>query len=167
MVDPQLALRGSGVCVQGRGLQRRPPGQRGCGAWRCFGLSQPRLFPSFLCLGGQVAHSTPKPGHGVLGLGAGAQGMSQQDSNTVDRHVDLLQVAKETDGFSGSDLKEMCRDAALLCVREYVNAACGEEAHDEDEIRPVQQQDLHRAIEKMRRSKDATLQNVLMHVSLD
>lgn len=47
----------------------------------------------------------------------------------MDRHVDLLQVAKETDGFSGSDLKEMCRDAALLCVREYVNSACEEEAY--------------------------------------
>jgi len=47
----------------------------------------------------------------------------------VDRHVDLLEVAKETDGFSGSDLKEMCRDAALLCVREYVNSACEEETY--------------------------------------
>lgn len=47
----------------------------------------------------------------------------------VDRHVDLLQVAKETDGFSGSDLKEMCRDAALLCVREYVNNACEEDVY--------------------------------------
>ncbi|ETE66294.1 ATPase family AAA domain-containing protein 1 [Ophiophagus hannah] len=84
----------------------------------------------------------------------------------VDRHVDLLEVAKETDGFSGSDLKEMCRDAALLCVREYVNAAY-EDSNDDDEIRPVQQRDLHRAIEKMRKSKDATNQSVLMHVSLD
>lgn len=47
----------------------------------------------------------------------------------VDRHVDLLEVAQETDGFSGSDLKEMCRDAALLCVREYVNSA-SEERYD-------------------------------------
>lgn len=47
----------------------------------------------------------------------------------MDRHVDLLEVAKETDGFSGSDLKEMCRDAALLCVREYVNSACEEEKY--------------------------------------
>lgn len=44
----------------------------------------------------------------------------------VDRHVDLLEVAQETDGFSGSDLKEMCRDAALLCVREYVNSTSEE-----------------------------------------
>lgn len=40
--------------------------------------------------------------------------------------MDLLEVAQETDGFSGSDLKEMCRDAALLCVREYVNSASEE-----------------------------------------
>lgn len=44
----------------------------------------------------------------------------------MDRHVDLLEIAKETDGFSGSDLKEMCRDAALFCVREYVNSTCEE-----------------------------------------
>ena len=39
--------------------------------------------------------------------------------------------------------------------------------HDEDEIRPVQQQDLHRAIEKMKKSKDAAFQSVLTHVCLD
>nr|XP_042129466.1 outer mitochondrial transmembrane helix translocase isoform X4 [Peromyscus maniculatus bairdii] len=47
-------------------------------------------------------------------------------NENVDRHVDLLEVAQETDGFSGSDLKEMCRDAALLCVREYVNSTSEE-----------------------------------------
>uniref|UniRef100_A0A2K6N907 Outer mitochondrial transmembrane helix translocase n=1 Tax=Rhinopithecus roxellana TaxID=61622 RepID=A0A2K6N907_RHIRO len=79
-------------------------------------------------------------------------------NENVDRHVDLLQVAQETDGFSGN--------AALLCVREYVNST-SEESHDEDEIRPVQQQDLHRATEKMKKSKDAAFQNVLAHVCLD
>lgn len=39
----------------------------------------------------------------------------------VDLSVDLLDIAKETDGFSGSDLREMCRDAALLCVRDFVH----------------------------------------------
>lgn len=44
---------------------------------------------------------------------------------------------------------------------------CLHRSHDEDEIRPVQQQDLHRAIEKMKKSKDAAFQNVLTHVCLD
>lgn len=35
--------------------------------------------------------------------------------------MDLVGVARETEGFSGSDLREMCREAALLCVRELVH----------------------------------------------
>lgn len=42
-------------------------------------------------------------------------------SPQVDLSVDLFDIAKETDGFSGSDLREMCRDAALLCVRDFVH----------------------------------------------
>lgn len=42
-------------------------------------------------------------------------------SPQVDSSVDLLDVARETDGFSGSDLREMCRDAALLCVRDFIH----------------------------------------------
>lgn len=40
----------------------------------------------------------------------------------VDSSVDLRDVAMETEGFSGSDLREMCRDAALLCVRDFVHS---------------------------------------------
>ncbi|KAK1881309.1 ATPase family AAA domain containing protein 1-B [Dissostichus eleginoides] len=42
------------------------------------------------------------------------------EDESVDLSVDLCGVAKETEGFSGSDLREMCRDAALLCVRDFV-----------------------------------------------
>ncbi|MBN3276483.1 ATD1B protein, partial [Polyodon spathula] len=43
------------------------------------------------------------------------------ENENVDTLVDLREVAKDTDGFSGSDLREMCRDSALLCVRDYVH----------------------------------------------
>lgn len=39
------------------------------------------------------------------------------NNENVDKCVDLLEVAQENDGFSGSDLKEICQDAVLLCVR--------------------------------------------------
>lgn len=39
----------------------------------------------------------------------------------VESAVDFGEIAKKTDGFSGSDLREMCRDAALLCVRDFVH----------------------------------------------
>lgn len=34
--------------------------------------------------------------------------------------VDLTQVANHTEGYSGCDLKELCRLAALQCLRRQV-----------------------------------------------
>ncbi|KAG9345996.1 hypothetical protein JZ751_007811 [Albula glossodonta] len=89
------------------------------------------------------------------------------ENENVDSIVDLCEVAKETDGFSGSDLREMCRDAALLCVRDFVHGSHADNSPEEDYIRAIQQQDLQKAIQKMRKSKSAGVQNVLVHAALD
>lgn len=34
----------------------------------------------------------------------------------------MEEISKLTDGFSGSDLRELCRNAALYRVRDYCNA---------------------------------------------
>lgn len=83
----------------------------------------------------------------------------------VDASVDLRAVAKDTDGFSGSDLREMCRDAALLCVRDFVhNRSNGSE---DDPIRPICQTDLRTSITKMKHSKAASIHGILLHAALD
>ncbi|XP_053709520.1 outer mitochondrial transmembrane helix translocase [Synchiropus splendidus] len=87
-----------------------------------------------------------------------------EDEN-VDSSVDLSYVAKETEGFSGSDLREMCRDAALLCVRDFVHMQ--EDSPLEESVRPLCQSDLQKSIDKMRKSKQAGGHVSLLHAALD
>uniref|UniRef100_A0A1A8EN66 Outer mitochondrial transmembrane helix translocase n=1 Tax=Nothobranchius korthausae TaxID=1143690 RepID=A0A1A8EN66_9TELE len=87
------------------------------------------------------------------------------ENESVDSSVNLRDIAKETDGFSGSDLREMCRDAALLCVRDFVhNQSDGE---PEEAIRPISQLDLQAAASKMKQSKSAGGPGILLHAALD
>ncbi|CAK6978142.1 outer mitochondrial transmembrane helix translocase isoform X2 [Scomber scombrus] len=87
------------------------------------------------------------------------------ENESVDSSVDLVDVSKETDGFSGSDLREMCRDAALLCVRDFVHAQ--NDSVSEDFIRPIHQNDMQKAVGKMKKSKTAGGHGVLQHAALD
>lgn len=87
------------------------------------------------------------------------------ENERVDSSISLSDIAKETEGFSGSDLREMCRDAALLCVRDFVHAE--NDSLPDDIIRPIHQDDLRRAIVKMRKSKTAGGAGALLHAALD
>lgn len=83
----------------------------------------------------------------------------------------------------------MCRDAALLCVRDFVHTqtdrcdvthtpthcccfllltavSCRVRSPD-DTIRPIHQSDLQRSISKMKKSKSAGGAGVLLHAALD
>ncbi|XP_062995534.1 outer mitochondrial transmembrane helix translocase-like [Elgaria multicarinata webbii] len=84
--------------------------------------------------------------------------------------VILKELAEKTTGYSGSDLRELCRDAALYRVRDYVRKqqmkqiACmlhdgdsdEESALEADRLRPLTQLDLLFALEKMKESKGAS-----------
>ncbi|KAF1373419.1 hypothetical protein PFLUV_G00238670 [Perca fluviatilis] len=87
------------------------------------------------------------------------------ENESVDHSVNLVDVSRETDGFSGSDLREMCRDAALLCVRDFVHAQ--NDSPTEDFIRPIHQSDLQKAVGKMKKSKMAGGHGGLLHAALD
>lgn len=83
--------------------------------------------------------------------------------------INLKEIAEKTEGYSGSDLRELCRDAAMYRVRDYVRKEqmrqiaqqlqdCQEEERpvDEQRLRPVTQLDLLFGLDKMKESKKAT-----------
>ncbi|XP_028648553.1 outer mitochondrial transmembrane helix translocase [Erpetoichthys calabaricus] len=90
--------------------------------------------------------------------------------------INLKEIAEKTDGYAGSDLKELCRDAAMYRVRDYVrkqqmrqivqqlksNGENEERPVDEDCLRPITQIDLLFAVEKMKESKAATSSEIAM-----
>ncbi|KAL7840038.1 hypothetical protein SRHO_G00266960 [Serrasalmus rhombeus] len=87
--------------------------------------------------------------------------------------INLKEIAEKTEGYSGSDLRELCRDAAMYRVRDYVRKQqmkqiaqqfkLDEEEEEEEEpvdgarLRPVTQLDLLFGLDKMRESKQATV----------
>lgn len=42
------------------------------------------------------------------------------DHEPVAENVDIAKLAKITEGFSGSDLQELCRNASIYRVRDYL-----------------------------------------------
>lgn len=51
--------------------------------------------------------------------------------------------------------------------RFFINSPPSHDSPDEDFIRPIRQEDMQRAIEKLRKSKSAGVQEAFMHVPLD
>ncbi|KAF7242144.1 ATPase family AAA domain-containing protein 1-A [Varanus komodoensis] len=91
------------------------------------------------------------------------------DGEHISNAVRLEELAEKTTGYSGSDLRELCRDAALYRVRDYIRKqqmkqialmlrdgdSDPESDVEEDRLRPLTQLDLLLALEKMRESKGA------------
>merc|ERR1719244_1980108 len=61
-----------------------------------------------------------------------------------DDSLDLLRLAKLTEGYSGSDLRELCRAAAVYRVRDL---------EDDDTLRPINMEDMLSVLAKMRESR--------------
>lgn len=64
-----------------------------------------------------------------------------KDAKLDENDFDLEYIVANTRGFSGSDLRELCREAAILPVREYIkenyNYKSGKLSRDENDDLPV------------------------------
>ncbi|KAL3063415.1 ATPase family AAA domain-containing protein 1-A [Trematomus bernacchii] len=94
--------------------------------------------------------------------------------------INLKEIAERTVGYSGSDLRELCRDAAMYRVRDYVrkeqmrqiaqqlqDSEEEERPVDQERLRPVTQLDLLFGLDKMKESKQATVAMFPLEVPLD
>lgn len=86
------------------------------------------------------------------------------DNEPVSEDVDVSRIARSTEGFSGSDLRELCRNASVYRVRDYMkntnepepsSSTNLNESEDEyhDALRPITMEDLTLSLKKMRESK--------------
>ncbi|KAJ8977397.1 hypothetical protein NQ317_013301 [Molorchus minor] len=86
------------------------------------------------------------------------------ENEPISEDVDIQVLARSTDGFSGSDLRELCRNASVYRVRDYLRdhfenprarSSSVNESEDEyhDALRPISMEDLKFSFNKMRESK--------------
>uniref|UniRef100_A0AAQ4S623 Outer mitochondrial transmembrane helix translocase n=1 Tax=Gasterosteus aculeatus aculeatus TaxID=481459 RepID=A0AAQ4S623_GASAC len=93
--------------------------------------------------------------------------------------INLKEIAEKTERYSGSDLRELCRDAAMYRVRDYVrkeqmrqiarqiqDGPEEEQPLDEGRLRPVTQLDLLFGLDKMKESKQATVLPVVSELKM-
>lgn len=97
------------------------------------------------------------------------------EKEPIAEEVDMATLSIMTEGFSGSDLRELCRNASVYRVRDFVRhhqpapAASAGTSTDEDEfhdaLRPITMEDLVMSVNKMKDSKVHT--GALNSVKLD
>jgi len=87
------------------------------------------------------------------------------DLENVDFDIDLKWLSEETEGFSGSDLRELCRNASIYRVRDLIRQEQTREqqtreqqdSEDEEEyfhtLRPLSNEDLKMALHKIKSSR--------------
>ena len=75
-------------------------------------------------------------------------------NDSIASDVNLESIAEQTDRFSGSDLRELCRNAAMIRVREMRDLVLNNErTFSADHLRGISGQDFESALTKMKLSK--------------
>ncbi|XP_067136230.1 outer mitochondrial transmembrane helix translocase [Centruroides vittatus] len=78
------------------------------------------------------------------------------ENEVISDDVNTEYLGKLTEGYSGSDLRELCRTAALYRIREYLRDEPTDRNEEEayhDALRPICMEDFTKALNKMKDSK--------------
>lgn len=90
--------------------------------------------------------------------------MAEED---LSEDVDVKTLASLTNGYSGSDLKELCREAALQCLRSQMPEDDDEvdsdarSAESELVLRPLEMDDFLEALNRMKRNRNIFSSDIL------
>ena len=76
-----------------------------------------------------------------------------KNTDKKDSDIDIENIAAMTDGFSGSDLRELCRIAAMMRVIEQNDDDSDTSSYDQ--LRNISNNDFTAALEKMKESRNA------------
>ena len=71
----------------------------------------------------------------------------------LDKDVDLKKLAELTEGYTGADLEALCREAALIALREDIKASVVKMKHFEkalEKVKPSLPKELEKEYEKFR-----------------
>ncbi|XP_074648262.1 outer mitochondrial transmembrane helix translocase-like [Tubulanus polymorphus] len=84
------------------------------------------------------------------------------EKEDVEPNLSMLEISDKTEGFSGSDLRELCRAAAIYRVREFMRSESlrslsdefrlneSIDSNDTQQLRPILKKDILSAVKKMR-----------------
>ena len=69
--------------------------------------------------------------------------------NPLAKNVSLQKLAAETDGYMGSDIEAICREATMLAIRKYIKTRTKKEANKKSPKLQITMEDFRKAIQRV------------------